>query len=331
MRYLVTGGSGFIGINLIKHLIKDKNNKVLNIDKLTYASNNIILNNLHNSNYKFIKEDINQKKNIFNHIIKFKPNIIFNLAAESHVDNSLNKPALFLKTNILGTYSMLESSAKYYDSLNLVNQKKFKFIHISTDEVYGSNNKKNSFSNENSIYLPNSPYSASKASSDHLVRSWFKSYGLPTIITNCSNNYGPYQNKEKLIPMIIYKAINNMSIGIYGNGKQTRDWIHVSDHVRALMKIVKKGKIGEKYNIGANNRITNIKLTINICNHLDDLIKRNEPHKNLIQFIKDRPGHDWRYALNTKKINSSIRWYPKVEFSKGLLNTIKWYIYLYKN
>ena len=331
MRYLVTGGSGFIGINLIKKLLKNKNNKILNIDNLTYASNNKVLNNLPKSNYKFIKKNINQTKEIFSHLVKFKPNIIFNLAAESHVDNSLNIPALFLKTNIFGTYSMLESSIKYYNSLTLENKKKFKFIHISTDEVYGSNNSKNLLSTENSIYLPNSPYSASKASSDHLVRSWFKSYGLPTIITNCTNNYGPFQNKEKLIPMIIHNAIHNKSIGIYDNGKQIRDWIHVSDHVSALIKIAQRGKIGEKYNIGSNNRISNINLTVKICNHLDNLIKNKQSHKNLIKFVDDRPGHDWRYALNTKKINSTIGWFPKVEFSKGLLNTIKWYIYYYKN
>lgn len=331
MRYLVTGGSGFIGINLIKKLLKNKNNKILNIDNLTYASNNKVLNNLPKSNYKFIKKNINQTKEIFSNLVKFKPNIIFNLAAESHVDNSLNIPALFLKTNIFGTYSMLESSMKYYNSLTLENKKKFKFIHISTDEVYGSNNSKNLLSTENSIYLPNSPYSASKASSDHLVRSWFKSYGLPTIITNCSNNYGPFQNKEKLIPMIIHNAIHNKSIGIYDNGKQIRDWIHVSDHVNALITIAQRGKIGEKYNIGSNNRISNINLTVKICNHLDNLIENKQSHKNLIKFVDDRPGHDWRYALNTKKINSSTGWYPKVEFSKGLFNTIKWYISYYKN
>ena len=240
MKYVVTGGAGFIGINLINKLLKNKNNKVLNIDSLTYASNSHALKLFKKSQYQLLKVNIIKKNIILRNINKFKPNIIFHLAAESHVDNSIVNPSTFIKTNVLGTYSMLECAKNYYDSLNANNKKKFRFIHISTDEVYGSIFKKNQKFNENSIYKPNSPYSASKASSDHFVRAWFKTFKLPIIITNCSNNYGPYQNNEKLIPTIILNAIANKEIGIYGNGKQIRDWIHVSDHVNALIKISKK-------------------------------------------------------------------------------------------
>tara|TARA_Y100001970_G_scaffold199595_1_gene242768 strand:+ start:2562 stop:3569 length:1008 start_codon:yes stop_codon:yes gene_type:complete len=328
MKYVVTGGAGFIGINLINKLLKNKNNKVLNIDSLTYASNSHALKLFKKSQYQLLKVNIIKKNIILRNINKFKPNIIFHLAAESHVDNSIVNPSTFIKTNVLGTYSMLECAKNYYDSLNANNKKKFRFIHISTDEVYGSIFKKNQKFNENSIYKPNSPYSASKASSDHFVRAWFKTFKLPIIITNCSNNYGPYQNNEKLIPTIILNAIANKEIGIYGNGKQIRDWIHVSDHVNALIKISKKGLVGEKYNIGANKTISNINLTIKICKILDKLIsnKKISSHINLIKYIKDRPGHDLKYALNTNKINSKIKWYPKVDFEIGLLKTIKWYI-----
>ena len=328
MKYLITGGAGIIGINLINKLLSNKKNKVLNIDSLTYASNSFALKKFNKSQHTLLKKNIINKNEIIKAVNKFKPKVIFHLAAESHVDNSIVNPNSFVKTNILGTYSLLESARIYFDKLNKKNKKDFRFIHISTDEVYGSMSTKDKSFTENTIYKPNSPYSASKASSDHFVRAWYKTYGLPIIITNCSNNYGPYQNKEKLIPKIILKAIKNKKIGIYDKGQQIRDWIHVDDHVSALIAISKKGIVGQKYNIGANNRISNIKLALKICKILDTIMNNKNKilYENLIEFIKDRPGHDWKYALNTNKINSSLNWHSKIDFEKGLLKTIKWYI-----
>jgi len=328
MKYIVTGGSGFVGTALIKKILKNKKNIILNIDNLTYASNKDVFKSSYKNRYFFKKINIINQPKIEKILKDFKPSIIFNLAAESHVDNSISFPLKFIKTNIIGTYSLLQSSLNYYKNLNNVNKKKFKLIHISTDEVYGSLNEKEKSFTENSLFKPNSPYSASKASSEHFVRSWNKTFNLPVIITNCTNNYGPYQNKEKLIPKIIFNAINNKKIGIYDKGLQVRDWIHVDDHVSALLKISKKGKIGEKYNIGSNQCITNIKLTMKICKILDNIFKRFQENSfnKLIYFAKDRPGHDWKYSLDTRKINKDLKWKSKITFKKGLNDTIKWYI-----
>ena len=276
--------------------------------------------------YNLIKEDI-CSSNITTIIDKFKPNIIMNLAAESHVDNSIESPDIFIKTNIIGTYNMLEASRKYYDKLSLEQKNKFKFIHISTDEVYGSLDKIGFFE-ETSPYDPSSPYSATKASSDHLVRAWYKTYNLPTILTNCSNNYGPYQFPEKIIPLIICNAINHKPITIYGDGLNIRDWLYVEDHVIALHKILKKGKIGETYNIGGNNEKTNIEVASQICKVLDKKYPSNEvqSYLDLIVYVADRPGHDRRYAINANKIKDTLGWSPKETFETGINKTVEWYL-----
>ena len=323
MKILVTGGAGFIGSTLINYLI-DKGHVVLNIDSLTYAGNlQNIITKKKSKNYFHEKIDISKKKKISEIMQSYKPDSVVHLAAESHVDNSINNPGLFIKTNILGTYNLLESAMMYW-SLN-ENFSKFRFLHVSTDEVYGSLNKNKRFT-EKSPYSPNSPYSASKASSDHLVRAWNKTYNLPTLITNCSNNYGPRQFPEKLIPVIIAKAISNQTIPIYGNGKNIRDWLYVEDHVEALFKVLLKGKIGKTYNIGSECEIKNIDLANKICNILDKIKPKKNSYKNQISFVKDRLGHDLRYAINPELINKELGWKSKINFDEGLKKTIIWYL-----
>ncbi len=324
MNIIVTGGSGFIGINLIKYLINIKSCKILNIDKLTSTSMNYWLKNLEkNKRYKFKRIDLINYKKLNETIYKFKPDIIFNLAAESHVDTSISNPQIFIKSNIEGTFNILEIANSYYQKFK---KKNFKFIHISTDEVYGSLDIKDKPKDENSAYMPNSPYSASKASSDYLVRAWNRTYNLPTIITHCSNNYGPYQYPEKLIPVIILKAISNKKIPIYGNGKNIREWVYVEDHVKYLYYLAIKGKTGEVYNIGSNYEIDNLNLCKRICLVLKKANKKNIDYTKQIQFVKDRKGHDFRYAINSNKIKKIIKNVKKTPLNLGLQKTIKWYL-----
>ena len=329
MKLLVTGGSGFIGSNLIRLIISETNHKVLNLDKLTYASNS---NNLYsiseNQRYQFQKGDIGDKSLVKDIFQNFKPDRVINLAAESHVDNSIKNPNNFIQTNIMGTYNLLETSREYWENKSR-GIKDFYIHHVSTDEVFGSMEDNNLFTEE-SPYKPNSPYSASKASSDHLVRAWNKTYGLPTIISNCSNNYGPYQFPEKLIPLTISCCLKGAKIPIYGNGLQIRDWLFVEDHSRALLKIISKGKIGNTYNIGSNSERNNLQVVNAICEILDQSIQ-NKPKqltsfKKLICFVDDRPGHDKRYGIDASKIRKELEWEPKISFENGLEFTVDWYL-----
>jgi dTDP-glucose 4,6-dehydratase len=316
-KIIVTGGLGFIGSNLIELLIR-KNFKVINIDKITYSSNFYNTKEyLKNSNYKFIKCDLNNKNKLNKIVFKYKPIGIFNLAAETHVDRSIDSPESFIKSNIVGVFNLLEIFRKYSKS-----NKKVKLIHISTDEVYGDILKGRS--HENFPYKPSSPYAASKAASDHLVSSYVRTYGIPAIVTNCSNNYGPKQHPEKLIPKLIYNILNNKSLPIYGNGKNSREWIYVQDHCEALLKVFQKGKIGEFYNIGSNKNLNNLEICKSLIKIAKQKIKIGSNVK--IKFIKDRPGHDVRYALDSKKILEQLSWESKMNFKKGLEKTFLWYL-----
>ena len=312
---LVTGGLGFIGSNFISNILKD-DYFVVNFDNKTYASiDSKFLKFESHSNYKYYNVDISDHENVDLLLNKYKFNKIFHFAAESHVDNSINDPFLFAKTNVIGTLNLLES----YKNLNIENKL---FIHVSTDEVFGSTIDKKF--NELSPYLPNSPYSASKASSDHFVRSYHITHKLPTIITNCSNNYGPYQNKEKFIPTIIKSLIERKKIPVYGNGKNIREWIYVKDHVNALLHLEKNGKIGESYCIGSNIELTNIEIAKMICRIFDDLTK-NKNSKDLINYVEDRKGHDFRYSINSNKINMT-GWKCEFDFKESLIKTVRWYL-----
>jgi len=316
-RVLVTGGLGFIGSNLIKLLI-DQKYTVINIDKITYSSNFYNTKEFKkNKRYKFIKCDIQNKKKILQILNKYKPLGIFNLAAETHVDRSIDGPQNFIYSNILGVFSLLESFKKYYKK-----NKNIKLIHISTDEVFGDVLKGRS--KETNSYNPSSPYAASKASSDHLVGSYIRTYKIPAIITNCSNNYGPRQHPEKLIPKLIYNILNNRKLPIYGKGKNSREWIYVSDHCEALVKIYKKGKIGQFYNIGSNQNSNNLEVTKKLLNVAKSKIKLSKNVK--IKFVTDRPGHDLRYALDSTKLIKTLNWKPKTNFKKGLELTFMWYL-----
>ena len=316
-RIIVTGGLGFIGSNLINVLIR-KNFNVINVDKVTYSSNFYNTKEFYqNSKYKFIKCDLNNKLKLSKIIFKYKPICIFNLAAETHVDRSIDEPGSFIKSNIVGVFNLLEIFKKYSK-----NNKKTRLVHISTDEVYGDILKGRS--HENFPYKPSSPYAASKAASDHLVSSYVRTYKIPAIVTNCSNNYGPKQHPEKLIPKLIYNILNNKSLPIYGNGKNSREWIYVEDHCEALLKVFQKGKIGEFYNIGSNKNLNNLE----ICKYLIKVAKEKfKIGKNVkIKFVKDRPGHDTRYALDSKKILVKLGWKTKISFKKGLEKTFLWYL-----
>ncbi len=328
-KIIVTGGYGFIGSALIRELISNTNHTILNIDKLTYASNLCSLEEINKSSrYKHLKKDICDPE-LIKTFKSYKPDIIMNLAAESHVDNSISKPDDFIRTNILGTYNLLQISKKYSEE-----NKEFIFHHISTDEVFGdlphpddiNKNEKLSFFNELSSYNPSSPYSASKASSDHLINAWSRTYGIKTIITNCSNNYGPYQHTEKLIPLIITSALQGKKLPVYGNGNQIRDWLYVCDHASALIDVVLNGKAGESYNIGGNNEIRNIQVVKMICSKLNKLTPRSYKFEELIEFVDDRPGHDRRYAIDSSKIKNELNWKPKETFETGIVKTIEWYI-----
>jgi len=328
---LVTGGAGFIGSALIRYIIKDTDHCVVNIDKLSYSGNLESLKSVEgDKDYIFEQVDICDEIEL-NRVFKDnKPDVVMHLAAESHVDRSIDGASDFIQTNIVGTFTLLEQSKNYWQSLKGEKKEKFRFLHVSTDEVYGDLEGTSDFFSENTPYDPSSPYSASKASSDHLVRAWHRTYGLPVLITNCSNNYGPYQFPEKLIPHVILNALDGKSLPIYGDGKQIRDWLYVDDHVLALMSVAEDGNVGETYNIGGNNEIQNIKVVKKICSILDELItnKMNgmTSFNELITYVKDRPGHDVRYAINASKIKRDLGWEPKENFGSGIRKTVEWYL-----
>tara|TARA_Y100001980_G_C14539184_1_gene316570 strand:- start:420 stop:1469 length:1050 start_codon:yes stop_codon:yes gene_type:complete len=326
LKIFVTGGSGFIGSNFIQYQIK-QNNKIFNFDKLTYASSDESLISLkNNANYIFIKGDITNRNHLEESVKYYKPNIIVNFAAETHVDRSIDKPTDFIQTNVFGTYNLLQVSLNYFNSISSKEKDEFKLIHISTDEVFGSLDEEDFF-NEKTSYDPSSPYSASKASSDHFVRAWNKTYDLPTIITNCSNNYGPYQFPEKLIPLMIINALKKQKLPVYGLGNNVRDWLHVFDHCRAIDIVFKNGKIGSSYLIGGNCEKTNLDIVNMICDIFDKKFKSNKfKHKDLIMFVEDRPGHDYRYAIDCSKIKNDLKWQPTISIDQGLESTIDWYI-----
>ena len=328
---LVTGGAGFIGSALIRHIIKNTYHSVVNIDKLSYSGNLQSLESIEsNKDYIFEQVDICDEKELNRIFKKNKPDIVMHLAAESHVDRSIDGPGDFIKTNIVGTYTLLEQSKNYWQSLEGDKKNNFRFLHVSTDEVYGDLDGTTDFFSEETSYDPSSPYSATKASSDHLVRAWYRTYGLPVLITNCSNNYGPCQFPEKLIPHVILNALEGKNLPIYGDGKQIRDWLYVDDHVLALMSVVLDGNVGETYNIGGSNEIQNIEVVKKICNILDKLISNKlngmASFSELITYVKDRPGHDVRYAINANKINRDLGWKPKESFESGILKTVQWYL-----
>lgn len=331
MKYLVTGGAGFIGSAFIRHQINNTANDILNIDSLTYAGNLDSLDEISSSsNYNFQNIDICNLQKVKEAIFDYQPDSIIHLAAESHVDRSIDDPSLFIHTNIIGTYNLLETSRLFLKSLPSDRLENFRFHHVSTDEVYGDLEAKEKPFTEYNPYLPSSPYAASKASSDHLVRAWGRTFKIPYLITNCSNNYGPYHFPEKLIPNTILSALNGKTISVYGDGNQIRDWLFVDDHARALSIVLSQGVVGETYNIGGNNEKTNIEVVESICNLLEELVitkpKNISFFRDLIQFVSDRPGHDKRYAIDASKITKDLGWTPIETFESGLRKTVSWYL-----
>ena len=331
LKILITGGAGFIGSALIRNLISHTNHEVVNVDKLTYAGNLDSLPSIDgNKNYIFEQVDICDATEVKRLFGQHKPSAVMHLAAESHVDRSIDGPADFIATNIIGTFNLLEAARQYYLGLDSSTQQQFRFHHISTDEVYGDLEGEDDLFVETTPYAPSSPYSATKASSDHLVRAWGRTYGLPIVVTNCSNNYGPYHFPEKLIPHIILNALQGKSLPIYGDGQQIRDWLYVEDHARALVKVVTEGTVGETYNIGGHNEKTNLSVVEAICELLEELAP-NKPdgvahYRDLISFVKDRPGHDARYAIDGSKIKRELGWIPEQTFETGLRKTVQWYL-----
>ena len=333
MKIIVTGGAGFIGSAVIRHIIKSTNNSVINLDKLTYAGNLQSLESIEKSDrYLFEQVDICNRAELDRVFKQHKPEAVMHLAAESHVDRSITGPAEFIQTNIVGTYNLLEAAREYWNTLDGSAKQAFRFHHISTDEVYGDlphpdeQDGELPLFTEQTAYAPSSPYSASKASSDHLVRAWLRTYGFSTIITNCSNNYGPYHFPEKLIPLVILNALEGKELPIYGKGDQIRDWLYVEDHARALYKVVTEGKVGETYNIGGHNEKKNIEVVQTICSILDELVPKESSYAEQIIFVNDRPGHDRRYAINASKMSNELNWQPIETFETGLRKTVKWYL-----
>ena len=331
MKILVTGGAGFIGSAVVRSIINQTKYDVVNLDKLTYAGNLDSLSDVANS-HRYSHEQVNicDKKALDSVFQQHKPDCVMHLAAESHVDRSIDSPDDFIDTNIVGTFILLEAARHYYERLEEEKREQFRFHHISTDEVYGDLDGTDDLFTEQTPYSPSSPYSSSKAASDHLVRAWGRTYGLPVIITNCSNNYGPYHFPEKLIPHVILNAIHGKPLPIYGDGSQIRDWLYVEDHAKALVKVVTEGKIGETYNIGGHNEKTNLEVVETICNLLEKLAPKKPSgvsnYRDLITFVKDRPGHDARYAIDASKIERDLGWVPEETFETGLSKTVQWYL-----
>jgi dTDP-glucose 4,6-dehydratase len=333
VKILVTGGAGFIGSAVIRHILSNTQDSVVNVDALTYAGNlESLLYVEDSSRYFFEHVDIRNRTELDRVFNTHKPDAVMHLAAESHVDRSISGPAEFIQTNIVGTYNLLESAREYWNGLYDSSKTTFRFHHISTDEVYGDlphpheQEGELPLFTEKTSYTPSSPYSASKASSDHLVRAWLRTYGFPTIVTNCSNNYGPYHFPEKLIPLVILNALEGKALPIYGKGDQIRDWLYVEDHARALYKVVTEGAIGETYNIGGHNEKQNIEVVQTICSILDNLVPKETKYAEQITYVSDRPGHDRRYAIDSSKIYNDLGWSPEETFESGLSKTVEWYL-----
>ncbi|TDS88332.1 dTDP-glucose 4,6-dehydratase [Rahnella sp. BIGb0236] len=335
MKILVTGGAGFIGSAVIRHIIENTTDNVVNIDKLTYAGNLESLHTVSSSErYAFVQTDICDIHALNQIFAEHQPDVVMHLAAESHVDRSITGPAEFIETNIVGTYTLLEASRSYWSALSEERKNLFRFHHISTDEVYGDLPHPDEWDStevlplftEKTAYSPSSPYSASKASSDHLVRAWQRTYGLPCLVTNCSNNYGPYHFPEKLIPLVILNALEGKNLPIYGKGDQIRDWLYVEDHARALYKVITEGQIGETYNIGGHNEKRNLDVVLTICDLLDEILPKEGTYRDQLTYVADRPGHDRRYAIDAHKIGAELGWKPKETFESGIRKTVEWYL-----